>query len=227
MHTRIATREHARSTAVRTALWLIGAVLLSGCASSARVKGTWQDGVSHKQSFTKVLVLGVSPDINRRCTFEAFMQTQLKSDSVQAIRSCDVVNRKNPLTLESIEQAVASVQADAVLATSLVSSAYGAKEGDSMDTRGTSMYKATDAGFATGYYGAYGVPVIYGEFETAPPIETVQGEVHVTSRFYETRDKTLLYTLDTQVRNIESRDAGFYDVAAAIAGQLRRAGLTR
>ena len=56
------------------------------------------------------------------------------------------------------------------------------------------MYKATDAGYATGYYGVYGVPVIYGEFATAAAITTVQDEVRVSSRFYETRDKTLIYT---------------------------------
>ncbi len=227
MHPRSVRSEHARNAAVGSMLCLIGAVLLSGCAQQARVKGAWQDGVSRKQSFTRVLVLGVSPDINQRCTFEAFMQTQLGTESVQAIRSCDAVTQKNPLTLESIEQAVASVQADAVLATSLVSSEYGAKQGGSSDTRGSAMYKATDTGYATGYYGVYGVPVIYGEFETAPPITTVHGEVRVSSRFYETRDKTLIYTLDTQAGNIESRDAGLYDIAAAIADQLRRVGLTR
>jgi hypothetical protein len=34
------------------------------------------------------------------------------------------------------------------------------------------MYKATDAGYATGYYGVYGVPVVYGEFQTASSITT-------------------------------------------------------
>lgn len=227
MHTRAFSNHPARSAAVGPVLGLIGAVLLSGCAQQATVKGTWQDGVSRKQSFTRVLVVGVSPDVNQRCAFEAFMASQLKSESAQAIRSCDAVTKKNPLTLESIEQAVASVQADAVLATSLVSREYEAKEGGSRDTRGSAMYKATDAGYATGYYGVYGVPVIYGEFETAAAITTAQGDVRVSSRFYETRNKTLIYTLDTHARNLESTDAALHDVAAAIAEQLRRDGLTR
>ena len=103
------------------------------------------------------------------------------------------------------------------------------KEGGSRDTRGSAMYKATDAGYATGYYGGYGtygVPVIYGEFATAPPLTTVQDEVRVSSRFYETRDKTLIYTLDTHARNLESTDVALSDIATAIANQLRREGLT-
>jgi hypothetical protein len=225
--TRAFTSQHAWSTAVGSMLCLIAAVLLSGCAQQAKVKGAWQDGVPRKQSFTRVLIVGVSPDVNQRCKFEAFMASQLRSESVKAIRSCDAVTKKDPLTLESIEQAVASVQADGVLSTSLVSREVEAKEGGSRDTRGSAMYKATDAGYATGYYGAYGVPVIYGEFATAAASTTLEGEVRVSSRFYETRDKTLLYTLDTHVRTLESTDVAFSDIAAAIANQLRRVGLTR
>lgn len=228
MNTRASTSRYDRSTAVGPTLCLIGAVLLSGCAQQqAKVKGAWEDGASRSQSFTRVLIVGVSPDVNQRCKFEAFMASQLRSEAVKAIRSCDAVTKKDPLTLESIEQAVASVQADAVLATSLVSREYEAKEGGSRDTRGSAMYKATDAGYATGYYGVYGVPVIYGEFETAAAITTLQDEVRVSSRFYETRDKTLIYTMDTHARNLESTDIALSDIAAAIANQLRRAGLTR
>jgi len=218
--------QHARSTTVGAMLCLIGAVLLSGCAQQARVKGAWQEGVPRKQSFTRVLIVGVSPHVNQRCKFEAFMASQLKSESVKAIRSCDAATKKDPLTLESIEQAVASVQADAVLATSLVSRELELKEGGSRDTRGSAMYKATDAGYATDYYGVYGVPVIYGEFKTAAAITTVEDEVRVSSRLYETRNKTLIYTLETHARNLESTDVALSDIAAAIANKLRREGLT-
>jgi hypothetical protein len=154
------------------------------------------------------------------------MASQLKSESVKAIRSCDAVTKKDPLTLESIEQAVASVKADAVLATNLVSKEFEAKEGGSRDTRGSAMYKATDAGYASGYYGVYGIPVVYGEFDTAAASTTLQDDVRVSSRFYETNGKTLLYTLDTRTRVLETTDVALSETAAAIAKELRRAGLT-
>jgi hypothetical protein len=209
-------------------LCLIGAALFAGSAQAkTTVKGTWEQGASRQQSFTRVLVVGVTPNVNQRCAFEFFMASRLKSESVQVIRSCDVVKEKNPLTLASIEQAVAAIQADAVLATSLVSRAIEAKEGGSRDTRGNASYKATDAGFATGYYGVYGVPVIYGEFATAPAFSVAEGEAQVTSRFYQTRDKALIYTLDTHARKLESSDAALQEIAAAIAAKLRKDGLTR
>ena len=209
-------------------LCLFGAVLSAGSAQArSTVKGTWQEGATRNQAFTRVLVVGVSPNVNQRCAFEFFMVSRLKSDSVVAIRSCDAVKEKNPLTLESIEQAIAAAQADAVLATSLVSRSVESKEGGSRDTRGNASYKATDAGFATGYYGVYGVPVVYGEFVTAPAFTIAQGAARVASRFYQTRDRALIYTLDTQATKLESTDAALHDIAAAIADKLRREGLTR
>jgi hypothetical protein len=214
--------------AVGTMLCVLGATLFAGFAQAkTTVKGAWQEGAPRKHSFARVLVVGVSPNVNQRCAFEFFMASQLTSESVQAVTSCDAVKDKVPLTLESIEQAITATQADAVLATSLVAREFEAKEGGSRDTRGNASYKATDAGFATGYYGVYGVPVIYGEFAPAPAFTIAQGEARVSSRFYQTRDKALIYTLDTRATKLETTDGALHDFAAAIADKLRREGLTR
>lgn len=228
MHREAFSIRRARGTAIGPVLCLIGAMLVSGSVQAkTSVKGTWAEGAPRKQSFSRVLVVGVTPHVNQRCAFEFFMASQLQSESVQAIRSCDAVKQKNPLTLESIEQAVAAAQADAVLATSLVSREYEMKEGGSRDTQGNASYKATGAGYASGYYGVYGVPLIYGSFETAPAITTAQGEVRVQSRFFATSNKTLLYTMDTAARKVESTDAALSEIAEAIAKHLQKAGLTR
>lgn len=228
MPTRTFNCNSGGSVAIASVLCLLGAALFAGGAQAkTSVKGTWQDGAPRKQAYSRVLVVGVTPNVNQRCAFEFFMASQLKSDSVVAIRSCDAVKEKNPLTLESIEQAVAAAQADAVLATSLVSREITAQEGGSRDTRGTASYKATDAGFATGYYGVYGVPVIYGEFATAPAFTIAEGEARVSSRLYQTRDRALVYTLETHAWKLESSDAALHDFAAAIADKLRRERLVR
>ena len=101
-------------------LMLLAAAWLSGCASQPSVSSAWQEGASHNPTFSRVLVVGVSPDINQRCAFENFLVSRIMSASVKAIASCDVVKAKNPLTRESIDEAIASQQADAVVATTLV-----------------------------------------------------------------------------------------------------------
>jgi altronate dehydratase len=227
MHTRTFLHQPTRSAPVGPLLLLLGAMCASGSVQAAKVTSKWQDNVPHNQSFTRVLVVGVSPNLNQRCAFEYLLASQMNSESVKAVRSCDVVTKKDPLTLESIQQAIESYKADAVLATSLVTREWDTNEGGSRDTRGSALYKATGSGYATGYYGVYGVPVIYGEFVTAASITTVTGEVTVTTKLYETRGATLVYSLNTKAKDIETRDSGLSEIAEAIADRLRRDKLIR
>ena len=208
---------------VASLLLLTVTVGLAGCAGVS-VKSAWQDGAPRNQTFAKVLVVGVSPDFNRRCAFESAFASQLRSASTTIVSSCDAMSSKEQLTRENIERVVASVHADAVLATRLVSATTGQREGGSWDTRGDSLYKATDYG-----YGAYGMPVTYVEFETAPPLTTLTSSIHVVTRLYETRGATLLYTLDTvtKAQEIDSTQATLMTITAPTADRLRRDGLIR
>lgn len=215
------------ATRATCALLLLGATGVVGCAQQSTVTSAWQGGATRGPAFGKVLVVGISPDLRQRCSFERALAYQIRTDATQAIASCDALTKKEPLTRELVEEAVASQQAEAVVATILVSKEWEVKEGGSRDTRGGGMYKATDAGYATGYYGVYGVPVVYGEFQTAPSLLTMTGDVEVTSNVYETRGATLIYTLTTRTRDIETRDAGLGEVTSQIAERLLRDGLTR
>ena len=209
-----------------THLSLLPALLLlsAGCLSAsprASVKGAWSDNASRDQSFSRVLVVGISPNLNARCAFERALASELKTADTVAIVSCDAIPPETPLTRESIEAAVAAQDADAVLSTSLISQSWGAEAGGTRDTRGDAYRKATDA-----YYGLYGT-VVATDFQTTAPITTVQGEAHVTSKLYETRGATVVYTLDTKVRNVESQDEGLAVITAPIGKRLRKAGLIR
>jgi hypothetical protein len=134
------------------------------------------------------------------------------------------MNAKEPLTRENVERAAASVHADAVLATRLVSMQTGHGEGTSSDTRGDSQYKATD--FA---YGAYGMPVTYVDFQTAPPLTAITSSLHVVTKLYETHGATLIYTIDTvtNAQDIDSTEATLVTITAPTADRLRGAGLIR
>lgn len=223
--------------AVPTALLLLaGATALSGCAQPVKVQGDWQEGVPRDQSFSRVLVVGISPDYNQRCAFEGFVANQLRSEATTAFTSCRVLSSKEPLTRENIERAVAEHNADAVFATILVAAEVETREGGSSETRGDGYYKATGFDYEPAYYGrygayrsygVYGVPVVYGEFRTAPPLTTVQGSVEVASRLYETGGATLVYEMLTTAHDLESRAGGLAEVSGAIADRLRRDGLVR
>jgi len=213
--------QRATRPSLLSALLLLSAGWLSASPSHASVTSAWADNVSHDQSFARVLVVGITPDRNQRCAFERALASKIKSANTVAIVSCAVMLPNAPLTRENIEAAVAAENADAVLATSLISRSWEVKDGGSYDTRGGAYYKATDS-----YYGVYG-SVVAADFQTSAPITTVKGEAHVTSKLYETRGATVVYTVDTKVRNIESSDAGIAAITAPIGKKLHKDGLVR
>jgi hypothetical protein len=212
-------------------LALLAAGILAGCARQMAlgvdVDGAYPPGVARSGGFANILVLGVSPDINQRCAFEQAMASNLRSDVVKATMSCSVMSTREPITREGIEKAVATLGADAVLATTLVDSSARMKEGGSADARGGGYYKPTGYGYDTGYFGVYGVPVVYGEFETAPSVFSVSGTARLSSRLFETRGAALVYTVETTAKNLPSRELALAEITPAIAERLQKDGLVR
>ena len=211
------------------ALLLSVAVALTGCASQGKSTGSWAEGANRNQTFKRVLVVGVSPDLDARCNFERFLAARIRSKDTVAMTSCASVTKRDPLTRESIEEAVRAKQADAVVATILVSKEWHMKKGGDMDTRGGGSYKAVDSGWADyyGFYGVYGVPVVYGEFQTAPSVTTLKGDVEVRTNVYATATASVVFTLDTRAKNLEGRTEGLDALTTPIADRLRRENLIR
>jgi hypothetical protein len=227
---RMHSQDHRRPVrGLFAAAVLAATAALAGCASQGKVTSAWAEGADHGQTFKRVLVVGVSPDLDARCTFERFLATRIRSESTVAMTSCATVTKRSPLTRESIEEAVKSQRADAVIATVLVSKEWHTKQGGDMDTRGGGTYKAVDSGWADyyGYYGVYGVPVVYAEFQTAPSVTTLKGDVEIRTNVYATATASRVMTLDTKAKNLEGRAEGLDALTTPIADRLRREGLIR
>jgi hypothetical protein len=215
-----ATRQPHGGPLLRLPLVALGTILLLSAGQSARAG--WQSGEARAAPFTRVIVVGVSPDPKQRCPFERFVVSRLHDGTTEAIASCDAVETVEPLTRESIAEAVGVVKADAVITTYLVSREWVAAHGGGMDTRGSASYKATDSGYVTGYYGIYGVPVVYADFQTAPPVTTLQTKAELTTNVYRTDGAVLVYTVDTKVKRTETRDQTLSTIAKGIVDRLRR-----
>jgi hypothetical protein len=203
------------------ALFLLSAGWLAAFPSHASVKGKWADDVSRDLSFSRVLVVGMSPDRNQRCRFERSMASKLRSADTVALVSCDAIPATTPLSRESIEAAVAAENADAVFTTSLISAEWEMHEGGTRDTQGLAEYRATDA-----FYGVYGT-VVAVDFETTTPLTTLERKAEVTSKLYETRGATVVYTLETKIRDVKSTGEGLAVTTGPISKKLRKAGLVR
>jgi hypothetical protein len=216
-----------RNASVGSTLLVLGVAWLSGCAGNSSVKSAWQESAPRHQSFTRVLIVGVSANFTQRCAFEWSMASQIKSASTQVFVSCDSMTSKDPLTRANIERVAVTDQADAVLTSAVVSMQLGGQQGNTRDTRATPYYQVTGQGYVTGELGAYGVPVTFVQLETTPSITLITGDIHVLTKLFETHGATLVYTVDTQAKseNIQSSSSGIETITALIADRLRRDGV--
>jgi len=201
---------------------------LCACGGGSSVKGEWQSGPRH-QPFTKVLIVGVSKNFTQRCAYEWSMASQIRSDSTQVFVSCDSMTSKDPLTRANIERIAVADQADAVLTSAVVSMQLGGQQGNTRDSRATPYYQVTGVGYVTGDLGAYGVPVAFVELETTPSITLLTADIHVLSKLFDTRDASLVYTLDTQAKSgdVQSSSSEIDTITALIADRMRRDGVIR
>jgi hypothetical protein len=206
---------------------MVLAICLAACTSSVKLKGEWSESVTEARGFSNLLVVGVSPDRNVRCAFERALAAELRSGTVKATASCAVMAVDAKLSREAIVEVVRSTGADAVVATSLVAVKAGSKEGGSREERGGGYYKPTAYGYDYGYYGAYGVPVVYGEFETFESVLSVSGAVELATNVYETRGAEKVYGMDIRAKNLESRGMALALITPRIAGGLREDGVIR
>lgn len=206
---------------------LLALALVAACTPAVRIAGDWQPGADRGQSFRRLVLVGVSPHYDQRCAFEYALASSLRGDGVQATASCATMSSGDALTREAIEAIVRANGADAVVATLLVANSARAREGGGKDRQGGGYYKPVGYGFDYGYYGVYGVPVVYGEFQTAPSLTSVQGAVTLDSNVYETRGATVVYGLETKAVRLESRGQALAEIAPAIADRLRAAGVVR
>ena len=186
-------------------------------------RGSRPEGAPYK----RVLVVGISPDEKFRCRFERFLAAKINSEGTKSVASCDAVDQVSPLTVESIQKAVDWLKVDAVVATSLVNREWTTETRTGRDERGTANYKATDAGvgYYGGWYGVYGVPVVYGEFVATPPVTTLSGTAELTTKVYATQGPTLVYSVDTKVKKKDWVDRSYSGVTEPITDKLRRADL--
>jgi len=226
MMSRAAATDRNRSRGAARLLLFALAAASAACTRPTTVDSAWTEGVPRNQSFSKVVVVGVSPAYTTRCRFERMMMDSLNSPGVTAITSCSRMKSDEPLSREAIVAIVESSGADAVLATRLVDGKVGLEEGNSNETRNASYYKPIGYGYDS-YYGGYGMPVTYVNFVAEESTFTLKRTVVVSSNLYETKGASLIYSLDTRAYDKASQSDVIDAVTEAIAGRLRKDGLVR
>jgi hypothetical protein len=209
------------------ALVIAIAMTQAACTRPTTVESAWA-GARTGQTFTRVLVVGVTPDYNTRCRFERMMMDSLNANGVNSMTSCSRMASKDALTREAVVEIVRELDADAVLSTRLVDGKVRTVEGGSDEARGEAYYKPVGYGYVDDpFYGSYGLPITYVDFVAEAPTMTLQRTVVVSSHLYETQGASLVYTVDTATYDKESQSEVIDAITDAIADRLRRDGLVR
>lgn len=211
-----------KRASVESALLILSVAWLAGCAGSSSVNGAWQNSTPNR-SFSRILIVGLSTSFDQRCSFEFSMASQFSGSSTQPLVSCNTMMPKEALSRANIERVVAAEHADAVLTTAVVTMQLGKGQGYT----GMPYYQVEGVGYVTGPVGAYGVPVAFVQLETPPSIPTITGEVHLITKLFDTRDATLVYTLDTRAKtdDLQSSGVAIDSITELIAGRLRHDGV--
>ena len=213
---------HVKYATARSILLILSAAWLSGCAgSSSSVKSAWQVPAPHPV-FARILIVGISTDFNQRCAYEFSMASWFSGTSSQPVVSCNSMTPSDQLTRANIERVVLAQHVDAVLTSAIVTFQVSEQAGYKIP-----YYQVTGVGYATGPLGEYGVPVAFVQLASVKTLPTVTGDVHILTKLFDTRDATLVYTLDTQTKtnDLQSTGTGVDTITALISAPLLRDGV--
>ena len=108
-----------RTTDATTLLLLLGAVTLSGCASTS-LTNQWKNPDFAGPPLTKVMVVGVSTQAGPRRIFEDEFSAALRAAGVEATPSYTRIQQDGQADQAVLEQAVRDLGAQGVLVTRLV-----------------------------------------------------------------------------------------------------------
>ncbi|MCK6371375.1 MAG: hypothetical protein L6Q83_08655 [Gammaproteobacteria bacterium] len=198
-------------------------VLLAGCGARTSVSGNWEEPRSKAVPFGHVLVVGVSPNVRTRRSFEEAMVADIASSTTRASAAIRLGSPTAPLTAETVAGMVRASGADAVLVTRVATRRVALAEEPGRVGMKTS--RPSSLGDGPGLVELFSQT--YHEYEEPGEI-TTRSKAELESSVYHAVDGgQLVYTLRTRIRFEEGKDDVIGEVANAIARQLRRDGVIR
>ncbi len=209
---------------------LAGILVLAACTPPLKMESAWLPGARPATPYSKVLVVAVSDDFNRRRTFENRLASELAAGGTTGIPSTRTMLTTDIIDRESVAALVKVTGAEAVLVTRLVNEAVGVKQQPGrevlkMDTPGTPSSAATNV--EDPYF--YNVYTYDYSVSAEPPSLQVERDLTVTTDLFEVGEGRRIYTIRSQVRITNSAsldqntDVAVIDkVATELARKLRR-----
>jgi hypothetical protein len=207
--------------------WIL---LLSACTPPLKMESAWLPGARPATPYSKVLVVAVSDDFDRRRVFENRLASELAAGGTAGIPSTRTMLTTDVLDRESVAALVKATGAESVLVTRLVNEALGVRE-----QRGREVLKADNPGAPSSAATNVESPYYYNVYtydysvSSEPPSLEIERDLIVTTDLFEVGEGKRIYTIRSNVRitnsaNLDQNtDVAVIDkVASELARQLRR-----
>ncbi len=222
-------------TLIATALLATLLATLAACSTPTKMASGWREDGRPARPYTRVLVVTVAEDFNRRRLFENALASELAAGGTTGIPSTRTMLTTDVLDRESVGALVKATGAEAVLVTRLAAQSVAVKQERDREVLKSEAPGAPPVGSPTveGPY-FYNVYTYDYAVSSEPGALVINRDVIVTTDLFETVKGERLYTLRSEVRfsNAENLDqntdvAVIDRVAAETARQLRRDGAVR
>jgi hypothetical protein len=190
------------------------ALMTGACTTSTSVSSKWHDSSYRNGSFSRVLIVAVTDNTDRRMTFEDAVANDLRSDTTLAWSSSRLMKADTKITEASISEISKQQNADAVIVTRVTS----------LDVKAVEVKGRTDvvAQRKKGTIFRYD----YVEKEEQSYI-TSEYETTLTTDVYTSTSSDSIYTVAATATKQETL-ADVIDVLSdVIASRLRRDGVIR
>jgi hypothetical protein len=186
-----------------------------GCAPHTNVTKLYQDPDAGRQSYQRVLVVGIAGDADGRRQIEELVSDELGRQIESAIPAHTLLGPSPALTQEALDDAAAESQSDAILITHIVSVSTTAEVREGR----VDIKSECRGGNPADYF-------LYDHRELREPDSvTFAHEVVVVTNLYDADDGTRLWTIQSTCVKKAELDSVLREEAKAIVRQLRRDGL--
>ena len=206
---------HQQLRSLSIAIVLLG--IVTACSKSATVSSTWHEERPGNEPYSQIVVVVDSANLIRRRRLEDGLVEALAGSGNSAWASSRIMAPGEPLNRDTVGQAVASVEANAVVVTRLAAAQASAEE-----TEGRTGVKVSRKDQGPVDFFRYN----YQEYEE-PGQLMVRMTASLSTDVYDADGGQLIFSMETTSYDKESENDVLDEVAVVVARRLRRERLVK
>jgi len=195
---------YTMNMSIKNVAVLLLCAVISACATT-KITESWVDP-ELKQSYKRPLIIGISDSQQTRRVYENYFVAELKKKNISATASYTMISSKQKLNRDTIENAIQDTDIDSVLVTYLVSA--------------DAETKLRDSPMTNTYSGDTENNMMSATLITSPGRYSEADIIVLKNDFYDTKSKSIIFSVQTRTVAAESIDEIIKDVTGLLITSL-------